>query len=176
MEILAGRHAFDPELYKKNDAPGKAKAVKILAQSKLYKTGGYEILSPFEDKLCGDVKIKYTQDNSILAYEIENAGLETDRFEKNFNFKFSTVNVPMKNLASIPNGYFMAVDGKESEFVEIPKRFYIVKAKNVLKSPVAANLNIYSDGKLENFYKVPSYLVKRYMWDAEKGKYIRVYP
>jgi hypothetical protein len=36
METLAGRHDFDPELYRKNDAPGKAKAIKILAQSKLY--------------------------------------------------------------------------------------------------------------------------------------------
>jgi hypothetical protein len=176
VETLAGRHDFDPELYRKNDAPGKAKAVKILAQNNLFKSGGYKILDPFEDKLCGDIKIKFAHDNSILAYEIENAGLETDRFEKNFNFKFSTVNVPMKNLASIPDGYFMAVDGKESEFVDIPKRFYVVEVKYVLKSPTFANVNIYSDGKLEYFYKVPSHLVKRYQWNEKKGKYIRVYP
>ena len=176
METLAGRHDFDPELYRKNDAPGKAKAIKILAQSKLYKAGGYNILNPFEDKQCGDVKIQYTHDNSILAYEIENAGLDTDRFERNFKFEFSTVNVPMKNLALIPNGFFMAVDGKESEFVDIPKRLYLVKVKYVTKSPTSANVNIFSNGKLENFYKVPSYLVKRYKWDEEKGIYIRVYP
>jgi hypothetical protein len=82
----------------------------------------------------------------------------------------------MKNLASIPDGYFMAVDGKESEFVDIPKRFYVVEVKYVLKSPTFANVNIYSDGKLEYFYKVPSHLVKRYQWNEKKGKYIRVYP
>ena len=82
----------------------------------------------------------------------------------------------MKNLALIPNGFFMAVDGKESEFVDIPKRFYLVKVKYVTKSPTSANVNIFSNGKLENFYKVPSYLVKRYKWDEEKGIYIRVYP
>lgn len=176
MEEFVNRPKFCKTRYAKNDSPGKTKAVKILAQNKLFTSGVYEILDPFEDKQCGDVKIKFTHDNSIIAYEIENAGLETNRFEQNFNFKFSTVNVPMKNLESIPDGFFMAVDGKESEFVDIPKRFYVVEVEHVLRSPISANVNINSDGKLENFYKVPSHLVKRYQWNDKKGKYIRVHP
>jgi len=176
VEENVNRPKFCKTRYAKNDAPGKTKAVKILSQNNLYKSGGYEILDSYEDKLCGDVKIKFNHDDSIIAYEIENAGLETDRFDQNFKFKWPTVNVPMKNLKSIPDGFFMAVDGKESQFVDIPKRFYIVEVKYVLDSPIAANVNINSDGKKENFYKVPSHLVKRYEWNEKKGKYIRVYP
>lgn len=174
MEENVNRPKFCKTRYAKNDAQGKAKAVKILSQNKLYKSGGYEILDPFEDKLCGDVKIKFNKDNSILEYEIENSGY--DRFDKNFKGGYSTVNVPMKDFESIPDGYFMAVDGGESEYVDIPKRFYLVKVEYVLKSPIAANVNINSNGNKENFFKVPSHLVERYQRNEKKGKYLRVYP
>jgi hypothetical protein len=175
MDFLFGRKEFSQDDYDENDSPGKVKAVKILSHTKSFLSGDYRILKPKEDKQCGDVKIKFAVDNSIVAYEIENAGLNSDRFEKNFRGEYPTVNVPMKNLVSIPNGFFMAVDANESEFTDIPKRFYIVKVKYVLASPIAANVNKKSNGKLENFYKVPSHLVKRYQWNEKKGKYIRVY-
>ena len=174
MEELPGRKEFSEEDYQENDPVGKAKAMKILAHAKLFFPDKYRILSPIEDMQCGDVKIKFSKDDSITAYEIENAGY--DRFEINFNGGYPTVNVPMKNLKSIPDGYFMAVDGGESEHIDIPKRFYIVEVEYVLASPVAANVNRKSNGKLEKFYKVPSHLVKRYQWNDKKGKYIRVYP
>jgi hypothetical protein len=174
MEELTGRKEFSEEDYQENDPVGKAKAMKILAHAKLFTPDIYRILSPIEDMQCGDVKIKFSEDDSITAYEIENAGY--DRFEINFKGGYPTVNVPMKNLRSIPDGYFMAVDGGESEHIDIPKRFYIVEVKYVLASPVAANVNRKSNGKKEKFYKVPSHLVKRYQWNEKKGKYIRVYP
>ena len=174
METLAGRHAFDLDLYRKNDPAGKAKAVNILAHNKLFKSGVYKIFNPIENKQCGDVIIQFAQDNSILEYEIENAGY--DRFEKNFNGEYPKVNVPMKDFESIPDGYFMAVDGGESEYIDVPKRFYLIKVKYILEAKIAANVNKKSDGKKENFYKVPSHLVERYQWNEKKGKYIRVYP
>jgi len=84
MEENVNRPKFCKTRYAKNDSPGKTKAVKILAQNKRFKSGIYKILDPFENKQCGDVKIKFTNDNSIITYEIENAGLDSDRFEKNF--------------------------------------------------------------------------------------------
>lgn len=170
METLNGRHDFDPDLYKENDPAGKAKAIKILAHT----SGSYKIFDPIEDKQCGDVKIQFTNDNSIAVYEIENAGYE--RFEINFNGGYPTVNVPMKDFESIPDGFFMAVDGGESELVDIPKRFYLIEVKYILEAKIAANVNKKSNGKKENFYKVPSHLVIRYLWNEKKGKYIRVYP
>jgi hypothetical protein len=176
MEENVDRPKFCKIRYAKNDAPGKTKAVKILAQNKLFKSGIYEILDPFENKQCGDVKIKFTNDNSIITYEIENAGLDSDRFEKNFKGEFPTVNVPIKDFESIPDGFFMAVDGNESQFVDIPKRFYLIDVEYILEAKIAANVNKNSSGKKENFYKVPSHLVKRYQGNEKKGKYIRVYP
>ena len=173
METLFARKEFSEEDYQENDPVGKAKAIKILSHTKSFLSGVYKILQPKEDKKCGDVKIQFI-DDSITIYEIENAGF--DRFDINFKGGYPTVNVPMKNLKSIPDGYFMAVDGGESEYIDIPQRFYIVEVKYVLDSPIAANVNRKSNGKKEKFYKVPSRLVKRYMWNKTKGKYVRVYP
>ena len=169
METLAGRHAFDKNLYEKNDPAGKAKAIKILSQTKSFMSGASMIFDPIEDKQCGDVKIKFVNDNSILVYEVENSGY--DRFDINFKGGYPTVNVPMKDFKSIPDGYFMAVDGGESEFVDIPKRFYLIEIKYILEANIAANVNKESDGKKENFYKVPSHLAKRYQWNEEKRTY-----
>ena len=174
MEEAVNRPKFCKTRYAKNDSPGKTKAVKILAQNKLFTSGVYEILDPFEDKKCGDVKIKFTHDNSIIVYEIENSGY--DRFDINFKGGYPTVNVPMKDFKSIPDGYFMVVDGGESEYVDIPKRFYVIEVKYILEAIISANVNKESDGKKENFHKVPSHLVERYQWNDKKGKYIRVYP
>lgn len=169
MDILFGRKDFDEEDYQQNDPVGKAKAIKILSHTKLFESGVYRILNPFEDKKCGDVKIQYTHDDSIIEYEIENAGF--DRFEINFNSGYSEVNVPMKKFHLIPNGYFMAVDGGESIDTEIPQRFYLIKVKYILEAITAANVNKKSNGKKEKFYKVPTHLVKRYIWNDQKGKY-----
>ena len=174
METLFARKEFDETDYEENDPVGKAKAIKILSTTKLFHSGAYRILSPIEDKKCGDVKIQFCHDESILEYEIENAGY--DRFDMNFHGKYSTVNVPMKKLHTIPNGYFMAVDGGESEFIDIPKRFYLIQVEDILQANIAANVNKKSNGKKEKFYKVPSHLVERYKWNENKGKYIRVYP
>ena len=35
----------------------------------------------------------------------------------------------MIDFESIPDGYFMVVDGGESEYVDIPKRFYVIQVK-----------------------------------------------
>lgn len=174
MEELFARKEFDEADYQENDPAGKAKAIKILSTTKRFQSGFYKILNPIEDKKCGDVKIQFLHDDSILAYEIENAGY--DRFDMNFQGKYSTVNVPMKKLHTIPDGYFMAVDGGESEYVDIPKRFYLIKVEHILQADIAANVNRKSNGKKEKFYKVPSHLVERYKWNENKGKYIRVYP
>ena len=82
----------------------------------------------------------------------------------------------MKDFESIPDGYFMAVDGGESEYIDLPKRFYLIQVEYILEAKIAANLNKKSGGKKENFYKVPSHLVERYQWNEKKGKYLRVYP
>lgn len=169
METLFGRKRFDEKDYQQNDPVGKAKALKILSHTKLYKSGAYKILNPYEDKKCGDVKIQYTHDNSIIEYEIENAGF--DRFDINFNSGYSHVNVPMKKFHLIPNGFFMAVDGGESIDIEIPERFYLIEVRHILEAITAANVNKKSDGKKEKFYKIPTHLVKRYIWNDEKGKY-----
>ena len=170
MDTSYKRKEFDPELYKQKDYLGKILATKILSQSKLFKNGTFTILDPFEDKKCGDIKIRYS-DNYILNYEIECAGHA--RFEKNFNCEYSLVNVPMKNFEAIPNGYFMVVDDSES-IDEIPKRFYLIEVKDILSSEKASNVNKFSNGKLEYFYKVPSHLVKRFKWDEKTGRYKRV--
>ena len=70
----------------------------------------------------------------------------------------------------------MVLDGGESEYVDIPKRFYVIQVKYILEAIISANVNKESDGKKENFHKVPSHLVERYQWNDKKGKYIRVYP
>lgn len=171
MEILHKRKEFDPALYNEKDYKGKVLASKILSQSKLFKNGAYIILDPFEDKQCGDIKIKYA-DSSILNYEIECSG--NVRFEKNFNSEYSHVNVPMKNFVAIPDGFFLVVDDSETIDKEIPERFYLIEVKDILNSEKACNINKFSNGKLEYFYKVPSYLVKRFKWDERTGRYKRV--
>ena len=171
MEISHKRKDFDPVLYNEKDYKGKVLATKILSQSKLFKNGTCLILDPFEDKQCGDIKIKYF-DNSTLNYEIECSG--NIRFEKNFNCEYATVNVPMKNFKAIPDGFFIVVDESESIEKEIPERFYLIEVKNILSSEKAANVNKFSKGKLEYFYKVPSHLVERYCWNEKAGKYKRV--
>ena len=65
----------------------------------------------------------------------------------------------------------MAVDGGESEYVDIPKRFYMIKVSDILESIVKSNVNKFSDGKKEKFYKVPSRLVLRYQWSEKYGQY-----
>ncbi len=168
------RKTFDPILYKQKDYQGKVLAIKVLSHTKLFNSGAYQILDPFEDKKCGDIKIKFNSDNSIQNYEVECAGY--DRFDINFKGGYSTVNVPMKTFESIPDGYFMAVDDSETINTKIPKRFYLIKVKDILQSPKQSNVNKYSNGKKEYFYKVPSHLVQRFQWNEKKGKYIRVYP
>lgn len=174
MFIDLKRKTFDPVLYKQKDYQGKVLAIKILSQTKLFKSGSYQILDPFEDMKCGDIKIQFVADNSFQNYEVECAGF--NRFDINFKGGYSTVNVPMKKFESMPDGYFMAVDDSETIDTEIPKRFYLIKVKDILQSPKQSNVNKYSDGKKEYFYKVPSHLVQRFQWDEQKGKYIRVYP
>jgi hypothetical protein len=174
VEFDFSRKDFDYNLYKSKDYHGKVLTMKILAHSKLFISGKFKILDPFENRKCGDIKIQYTLDNSILDYEVECAGF--DRFDKNFKGLYSTVNVPMKKLESIPNGYFIAVDDSEPIETEIPKRFYIIKVEDILNSEKKSNVNKFSNGKQEYFFKVPSVLVERYEWNAKKGKYIRVYP
>ena len=168
MEISHKRKEFDPILYNQKDYQGKVLATKILSQSKLYKNGTCIILDPFEDKQCGDIKIKYV-DNFIVNYEIECSGYI--RFEKNFNNEYSLVNVPMKNFKAIPDGFFMAVDDSESIEKEIPERFYLIEVKDILNAEKTSNVNKFSNGKLEYFYKVPSHLVKRYMWNEKTETY-----
>ena len=70
MEENVNRPKFCKTRYAKNDAPGKTKAVKILAQNKRFKSGIYKILDPFENKQCGDVKIKFTKENSIIIKHV----------------------------------------------------------------------------------------------------------
>lgn len=174
MFIDYKRKIFDPELYKEKDYQGKVLATKILSHTKLYNSGVYKILDPFEDKQCGDIKIRYAEDDQIVSYEIECAGY--DRFDKNFKGAYSLVNVPMKKFNLIPDGYFMAVDDSETIDTETPKRFYLIEVKYILEAKKEANVNKFSNGKKEYFYKVPSHLVKRFMWNEEKGKYQRVNP
>lgn len=174
MEELAGRHDFDRDLYEKSDGPGKALAIKILSQTKYFKSGVYRILTPKEDKKCGDVKIQFASDNSIRDYEVEYSGAA--RFDKNFKGGYDTVNVPDKNFQQIPDGYFMAVDGAESIHTMIPKRFYLIKVKHILQSEQQSNVNKFSDGKKEKFFKVPTRLVERYVWNDVDGKYEQFFP
>jgi len=171
IEELAGRKSFDRNLYAKNDEKGKQLAIRILANSNLLKSGDYYIVKPKEDKKCGDIKVKSRDDDSIINFEIEASGHE--RFMLNFKGKYNEVNVPMKNFSAIPDGYFISVDSGES-LDKIPERFYMIKVADIVKSATKSNVNKFSDGKKENFYKVPSYLVQRYQWSNKSGKYVRV--
>ena len=168
MEELSGRHKFDRALYDANDSHGKQLAIRILANSLLLKSGHYGILKPKEDKKCGDIKLKSRLNGTILDFEIESSGHE--RFLANFNGHYSEVNVPMKKFDEIPDGYFMSVDSGDS-LESIPKRFYMIKVSDILESIVKSNVNKFSDGKKEKFYKVPSRLVLRYQWSEKHGQY-----
>lgn len=168
MEHLVGRKKFDQNLYIKNDDLGKQLAIRILANSILVKSGEYGILKPKEDRKCGDIRLKSRIDGTIVNFEIEASGHE--RFLLNFQGKYSEVNVPMKNFSLIPDGYFMSVDSGDS-INSVPKRFYMIKVSDILKSNKKSNVNKFSDGKKENFYKIPSSLVTRYEWSEKYGKY-----
>lgn len=159
IEELAGRKYFDPKLYAEKDSKGKQLAIRILANSLLVKSGKYGILKPKEDRKCGDIRLKSRLDGSIINFEVEASG--HDRFLLNFNGKYSEVNVPMKKFDLIPNGYFLCVDSEDS-LSSLPKRFYMIKVSDILDSVTKSNVNKYSEGKKEKFYKVPSKLVKRY--------------
>ena len=168
IEELSGRKNFNSNLYLQNDELGKRLAIKILANSLLVKSGDYGILKPKEDKKCGDVKLKSRLDGTIINFEIEASG--HDRFLLNFRGKYSEVNVPMKNFSAIPDGFFISVDSEDLSDL-IPKRFYMIKVSDILNSNTKSNVNKFSDGKKEKFYKVPSQLVMRYEWSEKYGKY-----
>lgn len=168
IEELVGRKSFDPKLYAEKDNKGKQLAIMILANSLLVKSGDYGILKPKEDRKCGDIRLKSRLDGTIINFEIEASGY--GRFLLNFDGKYSEVNVPMKNFDAIPDGYFMCVNSGDSlDFV--PKRFYMIKVSDIFKSNTKSNVNKYSDGKKEKFYKVPSHLVLRYEWSEKYGTY-----
>ena len=169
MEVLAGRKKFDKDLHKENDPKGKQIAIRILANSLLCRKFHYRILTPKEDFQCGDVKLKSKLDDSVINFEIECSGDE--RFDKNFDGYYSTVNVPLKDFKSIPDDFFISVDPKDADHPGSPMRFYMIKVSDIVTSPKKCNVNKHSDGKLEYFYKVPSKLVNRYEWSQKYGQY-----
>ena len=173
MEVMIGRKNFDQNLYKENDHKGKVFAKRILSKTTQFAKGKFEILDTAEDKKCGDVKIKLN-DNSIRNFEIECAG--ADRFNKNFLGLYDFTNVPDKFFGQIPEGYFVVVDSSEDIDTENPKRFYVIKVEDILNCEKKASMNKYSDGKAEFFYKVPSHLVMRFIWNEVEQKYVRYNP
>jgi predicted nucleotidyltransferase component of viral defense system len=176
VEIQIGRRDFVPEDYKRFDPLGKNLGYKLVKHF-LKDYPNLKIISSKyrENYQCGDlVLINSLTDKEIrIEFECRNPFA----FNQNFDAKFPTVDVPMKKLEQMKNGWYIAFDQEEIFTGKVPNKYYMAKAKDILdKDKVQTHLKfIKATNKWEEFFAIPNYLVSRMLWSETLGDYEEYY-
>ena len=172
MKYQKGRRLFDKESHEKYDTLGKNFGYDLISHF----LGNYpnlEIISSkyLEDKKCGDLTIQKKHNEEIMKIEFECRN--PFAFNQNFNAKFPTVDIPMKKLEHIKNGWYVAFDQDEKYKNNLPKRYYYIRVKDILNKKLVQTIwkKTYCSDDLEEFYAVPNYLVTRMLFNELQEDY-----
>lgn len=172
MKLQVGRRLFNKEDHVKYDALGKNFGYDLISHF-LENYPHLEIISNkyIEDKKCGDLTIQNINSKNIMKIEFECRN--PFAFNQNFNAKFPTVDIPMKKLGEMKNGWYIAFDQNETYNNNLPKRYYMARAKDILNKELVQTYwkETYCSDGLEEFYAVPNYLVTRMILNEIQGDY-----
>jgi hypothetical protein len=172
VEYQKGRRLFDEESHAKYDTLGKNFGYDLINHY-LNDYPHLEIISSkyLEDKKCGDLIIQNRNTEKIMKIEFECRN--SFAFNQNFNAKFPTVDIPMKKLEQIKNGWYIAFDQDEIYNNNLPQRYYFIRVKDILNKDLVQTYfkRVNCHNKLEEFYAVPNYLVNRMLFNQLQGDY-----